>query len=127
MFTKYDDIPANYRRIILQESGYKRIKNVHIDLCNEIIKDHLQYEKDMEELLNFELTVIKNGKSNVEIFKTVKEAYVALDRALDYDIRTKGVTAVIKQADRIVKALVNGRVYEGKPRGAMEVKPLCRV
>ena len=124
MFISYDEIPANYRRIILQESGYKRLKNVPIELCNEIIEDHLQYEKDMEELMNFEVHYQKPGSPEVsEVFKTSKEAFVALDRAMDYDITTP-IVAYIKQADRLVRAIINGKIYDGKPRGQIEVKPM---
>jgi hypothetical protein len=124
MFNTYDDIPANYRRIILQETGYKRIKNVHLDLCNEIIEDHLQYEKDMEELMNFELRFKKPGSPEVtEVFKTAKEAFARLDFEMDYDIKTP-IIAYVKQADRVVRAIVGGKVYEGVQRGKIEVKPM---
>lgn len=124
MFNDYAEIPANYRRIILQESGYKRIKNVPIALCNEIIEDHVQYEKDMEELMNFEVRYKKPGSPEVnEVFKTSKEAFVALDRAMDYDLTTP-IVAYVKQADRLVRAIINGKVYEGKPRGQIVVKPM---
>jgi len=124
MFKTYEEIPANYRRIILQETGYKRVKQVPLELCVEVITDHLQYEKDMEELMNFELRYKKPGCAEVnETFKTSKEAFVALDRAMDYDLSTP-ITAYVKQADRVVRAIVGGKVYEGKPRGKIEVHPM---
>lgn len=124
MFNDYSEIPAHYRRIILVETGYKRIKNVHLDLCSEIIADHLQYERDMEELMNFELRFKKPGFPEVtEVFKTAKEAFSRLDFEMDYDIKTP-IIAYVKQADRIVRAIVGGKVYEGQPRGKIEVKPM---
>ena len=124
MFNNYDEIPAHYRRIILVETGYKRVKNVHLDLCNEIIEEHLQYEKDMEELMNFELRFKKPGSPEVtEVYKKAKEAFARLDFEMDYDIKTP-IVAYVKQADRIVRAVINGKVYEGVQRGKIEVKPM---
>lgn len=124
MFKNYEEIPANYRRIILQETGYKRVKQVPLELCAEVISDHLQYEQDMKELMDFELIVQSQGNEVTEVFKTSKDAFVALDRAMDYDIRNPNVNAVIRQAGRIVRAVINGKVFEGKPRGQVEVKPM---
>lgn len=124
MFNTYDDIPANYRRIILQETGYKRIKKVPMSLCIEVIEDHLQYEKDNEALMNFELRFKKPGCPEVnETYKTAKEAFARLDFEMDYDIKTP-IIAYVKQADRVVRAIVGGKVYEGKPRGKIEVHPM---
>lgn len=124
MFKNYEEIPANYRRIILQETGYKRVKQVPLELCVEVISDHLQYQQDMEELMNFELRYKKPDCEEVnEVFKTSKEAFVALDRAMDYDITTP-IIAYVKQADRVVRAIIGGKVYDGKPKGSIEVKPM---
>ena len=124
MFNDYSEIPANYRRIILVETGHKRIKNVHLDLCNEIIEEHLQYEKEIEELMNFELKFRKPGGELVtEVYKTPKEAFARLDFEMDYDINTP-ITAMVRQAGRIVRAIKGGRVYQGQPRGKIEVKPM---
>ena len=124
MFNTYDDIPANYRRIILQEIGYKRIKKVPMALCIEVIEEHLQYEKDNEALMNFELRFKKPGCPEVnETYKTAKEAFARLDFEMDYDIKTP-IIAYVKQADRVVRAIVGGKVYEGAQRGKIEVKPM---
>ena len=124
LFNDYSDIPANYRRIILVETGHKRIKNVHLDLCNEIIEEHLQYEKDNEALMNFELRFKKPGCPEVnETYKTAKEAFARLDFEMDYDIKTP-IIAYVKQADRVVRAIIGGKVYEGAQRGKIEVKPM---
>lgn len=124
MFNNYKEIPAHYRRIILVETGYKRVKNVHLDLCNEIIEEHLQYEKECAELMSFELRFKKPGSPEVtEVYKTAKEAFSRLDFEMDYDIKTP-IIAYVKQADRIVRAIIGGKVYDGKPRGKVEVKPM---
>lgn len=124
MFNNYEEIPAHYRRIILVETGYKRIKRVPLELCIEIIEDHLEYEKECAELMNFELTFERDGATQVSVHKTAKEAFAKLDFEMDYNIFTPGITAVVKQADRIVRAIVGGKVYEGQPRGKIEVKPM---
>lgn len=124
MFKNYDDIPAHYRRIILVETGYKRIKRVPLELCIEVIEDHLEYEKECAELMNFELRFKKPGSEEVtEVYKTAKEAFARLDFEMDYDIKTP-IIAYVKQADRIVRAIMGGKVYDGKPRGKVEVKPM---
>lgn len=124
MFKTYEEIPANYRRIILQETGYKRVKQVPLELCNEVITDHLQYQEDMKELMDFELRFKKPGCPEVrETYKTAQEAFVRLDREMNYDIKTP-IIAYVKQADRVVRAIVGGKVYEGKPRGKVEVHPM---
>lgn len=124
MFNNYEEIPAHYRRIILVETGYKRIKKVPLELCIEVIEDHLAYEKECAELMNFELRFKKPGGPEInEVYKTAKEAFARLDFEMDYDIKTP-IIAYVKQADRIVRAIIGGKVYEGQPRGKIEVKPM---
>ena len=74
--------------------------------------------------MNFELTFERDGTTQVSVHKTAKEAFAKLDFEMDYNIFTPGITAVVRQADRIVRAIVGGKVYEGQPRGKIEVKPM---
>ena len=110
-FKRYEDIPAKLRRVILEETGVKRVKRVSLALCNEILEDYFAYEQENEKLKEFELHLQKSGGSViVKKFQDYKSAAVALDREIDYIIGSRGVTAVITQAGRPVRGYENGRV-----------------
>lgn len=111
MFKTYEEIPAKFRRIILQETGETRVRKVPMALCIEIIEDHLAYEKENEELKNFELHVQRKGERVRKMtFDNYKDAMVALDREIDYKLSTRDVVAVITQAGRPVRGFKNGQV-----------------
>lgn len=113
MFKDHKDIPAKYRRVILDEVLEKRVSKVPLSVCNEIIEEYLREEQEMESLKDFEVIVSKNGARRVQNFKDIESAFVALDREIGYDIQDKSVTAVLKQADRIIKAYVKGVYVNG--------------
>ena len=69
MFKDYKDIPAKYRRVILDETLEKRIKNIPLAECIEIVEDYIEFEKTNESLRNYEVLVSRNGtKSKVCIY-----------------------------------------------------------
>lgn len=113
MYRDHKEIPAKYRRIILDEVLEKRVAKVPLSTCNEIIAEYLREEEEMESLKDFEVIVSKNGAQRVQNFKDVESAFVALDREIGYDIHDKGVVAVLKQADRVIKAYVKGKYING--------------
>jgi len=107
------DIPAKFRRIILDEVLEKRVSKVPLSVCNEIIAEYLREEQEMESLKDFEVIVSKNGAKREYKFKDAESAFVALDREIGYDVRDTGMIAVLRQAGRIVRAYVNGEWING--------------
>ena len=45
-FKDYKDIPAELRRVILEETNETRVKNVSIPVCNEILEEHFELQKE---------------------------------------------------------------------------------
>lgn len=113
MYKAHRDIPNNYRRIILDETLATRVSQVPLSVCNEIIEQYEQKELDNESLQSFEVIVVRDGKRTVQRFKDSERAYVALDRAIGYDVHDTGVTAVLQQAGRLIKAYVKGQWIKG--------------
>lgn len=113
MYRDHKDIPAKYRRVILDEVIEKRVSKVPLSLCNEIIAEYLREEEELESLKNFEVIISKNGARRVQNFKDVESAFVAMDREIGYDVHDNKIIAVLKQADRIIKAYVKGQYVNG--------------
>lgn len=111
LFKSYADIPANYRRVILDETGEKRVKRVPLEVCNEIIQEYQELETENERLKEFELQVQRtNGSIRVSKYSRLSDALVALDRELDYTTNQKSITAVITQAGRPIRGFLNGQI-----------------
>lgn len=105
------EIPTDVRRFILRETGERRVKRVSIELCNELANEFFEYEEENEKLKDFELHFQrKGGNVVVKKYQSYKDAAVALDREIDYNISCKDVTAVITQAGRPLRGFENGRV-----------------
>ena len=81
-YRRHEDIPAKYRRIILDETLSKRVSKIPLATCNEIIKEHLEEEEVMESLRDFEVIIVKNGKKVVMRSKDPGSALAELDKAL---------------------------------------------
>ena len=80
-YRRHEDIPAKYRRIILDETLSKRVSKIPLTTCNEIIKEHLEEEEVMESLRDFEVIIVKNGKKVVMRSKDPGSALAELDKA----------------------------------------------
>ena len=79
-YRRHEDIPAKYRRIILDETLSKRVSKIPLATCNEIIKEHLEEEEVMESLRDFEVIIVKNGKKVVMRSKDPGSALAELDK-----------------------------------------------
>lgn len=123
MYKKHEDIPAKYRRVILDETGLKRVSKVSLEECNEIITDYIEFETTNESLRNYEILVSKNGKKAKYVFVEPEEALRKLDEIVGYFSKDRNVTAVLKQADRIVRAYVKGLWITPAPKDILLVKP----
>ena len=114
MYKDHKDIPAKYRRLILDEFLVKRVAKVPLSACNEFIQECIREETEMENLKNYEVIIIKNGAKREYKFKDSESAFVALDREIGYDVHDSALVAVLKQADRIVRAYVKGKWIDGR-------------
>ena len=122
MYRDHKDIPPKFRRIILDETLSKRVSKVPLSVCNEIIAEHLEDLETLESLLNYEVIVSKNGVRRQYNFRDPEAAFVALDREIGYDEHDPTVLAVLKQADRIIRAFVNGKWISPPPKDAVVIK-----
>jgi hypothetical protein len=106
------EIPTDVRRFILRETGERRVKRVSIELCNELADEFFEFEEENERLKDFALHFQRRGEKSptVQKYQSYKDAAVALDRVIDYNISCKDVTAVITQAGRPLRGFENGRV-----------------
>ena len=123
MFKEYKDIPAKYRRVILDETLEKRIKNIPLAECIEIVEDYIEFEKTNESLRNYEVLVSKDGKKAKYVFVEPDEALRKLDEIVGYFSKDRNVTAVLKQADRIIRAYVKGIWITPAPKDILLVNP----
>ena len=126
MFKSHDEIPAKYRRVILDETLLKRVAKVPLEECNEIISDYLQFEESNESLRNYEVIVSKDGRIAKYEFSEPDDALRKLDEIIGYFTKDRKVNAILKQADRIIRGYVNGRWVHPAPKDKIMVKPLVR-
>lgn len=119
MYASHKEIPANYKKIILDETSELRIKDVPMSLCNEIIKEHKEFDANLfEEFTRFTIEAIKDGKRIEMKASSVDEADDLMDEIIEFGDR-KDVTMVLRQNNRLIRGYINGRViypnsYEGK-------------
>ncbi len=111
-YNSYDQIPAEVRRYILDETGERRVKRVTLDLCSELATDYYQYATEEVSLKKFQLHFQRlDGVVNVKNYDNYKSAALALDKELDYNINSnRDLTAVITQNGRPVRGYENGQV-----------------
>jgi hypothetical protein len=110
-FSSHKEIPANYRHLILEETMATRIVNVSLATCNRIVADYQEQEKENEALRKFTITIVKNGVTKVSAFTNYQDALVSLDAEMEYCETPRSITAVIQQADRVLRAYVKGKWY----------------
>ena len=126
MFKDYKDIPAKYRRVILDETLLKRVSKVSLEECNEIIADFIEFEESNKSLQKYEVIVSKAGRTAKYEFVEPDDALRKLDEVIGYFTKDRKVQAILKQADRIIRGYVNGRWVHPAPKDKIMVKPLVR-
>ena len=111
-YHSYDQIPAEVRRFILDETGERRVKRVNLELCSELAMDYYQYSQEEAELKRFQLHFQRSdGVVHVKNYDNYKAAAVALDLELGYNVTSnRELTAVITQNGRPVRGYENGKV-----------------
>lgn len=125
-YRDHKDIPAKYRRVILDETLLKRVSKVPLEECNEIIADFIQFEESNKSLQKYEVIVSKDGRTAKYEFVEPDDALRKLDEVIGYFTKDRNVKAILKQADRIIRGYVNGRWVHPAPKDKIMVKPLVR-
>jgi len=126
MYNSHDEIPAKYRRVILDETLLKRVSKVSLEECNEIIADFIEFEESNKSLQKYEVIVSKAGRTAKYEFVEPDDALRKLDEVIGYFTKDRKVQAILKQADRIIRGYVNGRWVHPAPKDKIMVKPLVR-
>lgn len=107
----HKEIPQEYRRAILDQSGENRIHKVTIEKCNEIICDLKNWEAEAQKLMNYEIRYqIDNGAEQTVKVDGWQQAFVELDRVTEYG-EAKNVIAVLLQNGRPMRGYQNGRYF----------------
>jgi hypothetical protein len=125
-YKSHDEIPAKYRRVILDETLLKRVSKVSLEECNEIIEDFIQFEKSCQSLQKYEVIVSRDGRTAKYEFTEPDDALRKLDEIIGYFTKDRNVKAILKQADRIIRGYINGRWVHPAPKDKIMVKPLVR-
>jgi|TARA_B110000908_G_C9812557_1_gene253610 hypothetical protein len=120
LYNDYNEIPANLRRVILDETLEKRINKVPLSLCNRIIDDYERHEAEMETLRHFSVQYKKGSVTKTFEYTSGQEALTALDQMIGYDDRDLSVVAVLKQADRVIRGYFNGQWIVPAPKDAVK-------
>ena len=120
LYNDYNEIPANLRRVILDETLEKRINKVPLSLCNQIIDDYTRHEAEMETLRHFSVQYKKGSVTKVFEYTSGEDALVALDQLIGYDEKDLSVVAVLKQADRVIRGYFNGQWILPAPKDAVK-------
>lgn len=125
MYAKHKEIPSSYKKVILEETREMRVKDVPIEVCNEIITEYLESEVNhFEELTRFSIEAIKDGKRIEKTASSLEEADDLMDEIIEFGDNTN-VVMVLRQNDRLVRGYVKGEViYPSGYRGMINVTKL---
>jgi len=119
MYASHKEIPANYKKLIKEQTLEMRVKDVPLAVCNEIVREHLEQEENLfEEFTRFTIEAIKDGERIEMTASSVDDADDLMDEIIEHGDRPD-VTMVLRQNDRLIRGYINGRViypssYEGK-------------
>lgn len=110
-YRNHNEIPAECKHFILEETQEGRIKNVPIHICNELIEEFLELERLHAKLKEFTVQFVnRNGKLTVKKFNTVHNAYAFMDEIIGYGPKKRQDIGIIcRQADRIIKVYYKGK------------------
>jgi hypothetical protein len=120
LYNDYKEIPANLRKVILEETLERRINKVSLTLCNQIIEDHLRHEEEMESLRHFSVQYKKGNTVKTFQYTSGQDALTALDQMIGFDERDPTVVAILRQADRVVRGYFKGQWLIPAPKDAIK-------
>ena len=119
MFKSHKEINKDYCKIILEETGEFKIRDVPLVICSEIIEEHREMEETIHaELLNFTIEATKDGKRIAESASSLAEADRIMDEIIEFG-RRQDVIMVLRQNNRLIRGYMKGEViyptsYVGK-------------
>jgi len=123
-YENHAEIPLEHRRVILDETLSKRVAKVPIAECNEIIREHLEFQKSCLALMNYEIVVSDGRKFSFDWRYDLDDVLVQFDKIIGvYPNKRTDIIVCLKQANKIVKAYVKGMWYIPKPKDTLEIKP----
>lgn len=110
MYDKHSKIPVKFRKIILEETGEFRLKDVSLPVCNEIIQETIEFEKtSFEKYSKFQIEALKGGKRIIRSATSLKDAECIMDEIIEYG-EQKNVIMVLRQGERLIRAYLKGEV-----------------
>jgi len=118
------DIPAEHRHFILEETQEGRLKNVPLDVCNELCEEYEAILRENAKLKDFTVTYVnRNGKTSVYKYNDVQSAYVKMDAIIGHGPKKRvDIGLVCKQADRVVKVYYKGKYLTPPAKDQLLVK-----
>ena len=124
LYTQHKEIPLKFRRVILDETLKKRVSKVSIKLCNQIIENHLEEERENETLKHYEVEWMNaEGHQGVIPVEGRQQTLVQLDRILEYGESTdRSIKIIVRQAKNVIAAYADCRWLEIPPKDKLVVK-----
>lgn len=124
LYNSHKEIPLKYRRIILDETLQKRIAKVPLKVCNEIIENHLEEERENESLKHYEIEWMNSeGHQGIIQIEGRQNTLVELDRILDYGENTDlSIKIVVRQAKKPIAVYAQCQWLEIPPKDKLVVK-----
>ena len=112
MYASHKEIPPTYKKLILNETGELRLKDVSMIVCNEIIKEHKEMEDSLfDEYTKFTIEAIKDGRRIEISCSSVEEADDIMDEIIEFGERPD-VIMVLRQHDRLIRGYLKGQVMQ---------------
>lgn len=123
MYRNHKQIPTHYRRLILEETGLKRVSKVPLHVCNQIIEDILEEEKENESLKHYQVEFYKEGKFGSVDVVGRQQALIEVDRIMEFgDYDDPSLVIAVRQAKRLVQGFIKGQWIYPEPRDKLLVK-----
>jgi len=127
MYASHKEIPPTYKKLILNETGELRLKDVSMIVCNEIIKEHKEMEDSLfDEYTKFTIEAIKDGRRIEISCSSVEEADDIMDEIIEFGERPD-VIMVLRQHDRLIRGYLKGQVIYPTTKFHYEEIPLKKV
>ena len=103
-YRDYKEIPTELRRVILEETNETRVKHVSIHVCNEIIEEYLELQKENEKLKAFTVEYVnRNGNTKTVDLRNKTEEEIRFQLHYLFSEKGKAGGGPIKSGRRFTK------------------------
>lgn len=126
LFSSHKQIPAKYRRIILEESLQTRVNNLTLETCNAIIEEYLKREEESSELKIFTVNILKDNQKRSYTFQSIEDVYVLIDKEMNFESISDSFCAIVYQADRMMKAFINKQWIYPKAKDYVKISKMVK-